>query len=166
MGHKIRRHFVRHRFCHQRGLGGLRGGAVTGLIGKPAQFGLSNARSTLQLVTEFFNTADPQSLPGQTNVEFGLQDSTLQFGRMTMTQGKAFAVGDGGGQTNLLGRLKAGMTSVYKRWIHAGGRTFLIEEVPLVRLTNDLAALPLTASAALPGGQRLMALRITSAAIS
>ncbi|HEY5040438.1 MAG TPA: hypothetical protein VIK53_00360, partial [Verrucomicrobiae bacterium] len=123
----------------------------------PAQFGLSNARSTVQLVTEFFNTADPQSLPGQTNAKFGLQDSTLQFGRMTMTQGKAFAVGDGGGQTNLLGRLKSGMTSVYKRWIHTGGRTFLIEEVPLVRLTNDLAALPLTASAASPGGQRLMA---------
>ena len=132
---------------------------------KPAQFGLSNARSTVQLVTEFFNTTDPQQIPAQSDAKFGLQDSTLQFGRMTMTQGKAFAVG-GGGQTNLLGRLKAGMTSVYKRWIHAGGRTFLIEEVPLVRLTNDLAALPLTASAALPGGQRLMALRITSAAIS
>src|SRR5665213_807381 len=124
---------------------------------KPVRYGLSNARSTLQLVTEFFNTADPQTLPGQTNAEFGLQDSTLQFGRMTMTQGKAFAVGGGGGQTNLLSRLKTGMTSVYKRWVHAGGRTFLIEEVPLVRLTNDLAALPLTASAAVPGGQRLMA---------
>ncbi|HEY5041481.1 MAG TPA: hypothetical protein VIK53_05705, partial [Verrucomicrobiae bacterium] len=123
---------------------------------KPAQFGLSNARSTVQLVTEFFNTTDPQQIPAQSDAKFGLQDSTLQFGRMTMTQGKAFAVG-GGGQTNLLGRLKAGMTSVYKRWIHAGGRTFLIEEVPLVHLTNDLAALPLTASVALPGGQRLMA---------
>jgi hypothetical protein len=101
----------------------------------PDTYGLDAANSTLQLITEFFNTQDPQQIPAASDDWFGLQDDTLKFGSLTMTQGKAFAVGgqrtEGGGQT-----------SVYKSWVHLQGRTFLIEEVPLVYLADDLQALP------------------------
>jgi len=102
----------------------------------PDQFGLDNANSTLQLVTEFFSTADPEQIPAQTDDWFGLQDHTLKFGSLTMTRGKAFAM-----------RASSSASLVYKRWLHLQGRTFLIEEVPLVDLADDLNALPLAAGA-------------------
>jgi len=102
----------------------------------PDQFGLDNANSTLQLVTEFFNTADPEQIPAQIDDWFGLQDHTLKFGSLTMTRGKAFAM-----------KASNSASPVYKRWLHLQGRTFLIEEVPLVDLADDLNALPLAASA-------------------
>lgn len=55
-----------------------------------------------------------------------------------MGHGKAFAfprpVGRGEG------------TPVYKTWMHSGNRTFLVEQVPLVYVADDLNALPLSAS--------------------
>ena len=112
----------------------------------PDQYGLDNASSTIQLVTEFFNTQDPQEIPAQTDDSFGLQDSTLKFGKLIMTHGNAFAVQPTNSQQQFVGSC----STVYKHWLHIDGRTFLVEEVPLINLADDLNALPLTASLANP----------------
>ena len=109
-----------------------------------SQLGLDPTFSTLQLVTEFFNTADPQEIPAQTDDWFGLQDTTLKFGKLTMKQGRAFAT------TNSQAAGPGVQIPVYKRWLHLDNRTFLIEELPLVYLADDLDKLPLSASAAKP----------------
>lgn len=58
---------------------------------EPAACGLNGARCTLQLVTEFFNTPEPEQVPGISEATLGLQDFTLKFGQLRMAQGKAFA---------------------------------------------------------------------------
>jgi hypothetical protein len=110
----------------------------------PGDYGLDASYSTLQMVTEFFNTADPVQIPAGYDDNFGLQDVTLKFGKLTMTHGKAFAFKPG---TNSNSSLLAPNSSapVYKSWLHSGGRTFLIEELPVLDLADDLNALPLTA---------------------
>jgi hypothetical protein len=107
----------------------------------PDAFGLDASFSTLQLVTEFFNTTDPEQTPAGSDDWFGLQDSTLKFGKLTMTHGKAFAMKPANSQLPA----SSSQTPVYKSWVHAGGRTFLIETVPLLDIAEDLDALPLTA---------------------
>lgn len=57
----------------------------------PGDYGLDDSFSTLQMVTEFFNTADPEQIPAASDDWFGLQDTTLKFGKLTMTHGRAFA---------------------------------------------------------------------------
>lgn len=112
----------------------------------PGDYGLDADWSTLQMVTEFFNTQDPQQIPGANDDWFGLQDSTLKFGKLTMKQGRAFAFN--GTNSVLPGRLGGeGAVPVYKRWVKFDGRKFLIEEVPVIDLAEDLEALPLTAKA-------------------
>ncbi len=111
----------------------------------PDAYGLTGTNSTLQMITEFFNTADPRQISAQANRRFGLQDNSLTFGAMTMGRGKAFVVGS---QKTRDRR----QTPVYKRWLHLQGRTFLIEEVPLVRLAADFDTLPLGASIEKPSG--------------
>jgi len=119
----------------------------------PDQFGLDADWTTLQLVTEFFNTQDPQQIPATSDEWFGLQDSTLKFGKLTMRQGKAFATKSTSSQP-----LSANSsTPVYKRWLHLDNRKFLIEELPLVYLADELDGLPLTASAAKPAATIKMA---------
>jgi len=104
----------------------------------PDAFGLDTANSTLQMITEFFNTQDPQQSPGASDDWFGLQDTTLKFGSLTMTPGKAFAVRSPGSQLPA----SSSQTPVYKSWLHLQGRTILIEQVPLVYLADDLQQLP------------------------
>ena len=116
----------------------------------PDAYGLTGTNSTLQMITEFFNTADPQQVPAQDNRRFGLQDNTLKFGGMTMVPGRAFAVNAEGGlpgqSAAKAGRRKPAAKPVYKSWLHLQGRTFLIEEVPLIQMAADFDALPLGAS--------------------
>jgi len=38
-------------------------------------------------------------------------------------------------------------TPVYKKWLHLDGRTFLVEEVPLMYLAEDFSALPVSTNA-------------------
>jgi len=104
----------------------------------PDTFGLDAENSTLQLITEFFNTQDPQQIPAASDDWFGLQDTTLNFGSLTMTPGKAFAVRSPGSKLPAT----SSQTPVYKSWLHLQGRTFLIEQVPLVYLADDLQQLP------------------------
>ena len=112
----------------------------------PDAYSLDPASSTLQLVTEFFNTADPQEIAAASDDWFGLQDSTLKFGKLTMTHGKAFAFkGTNASLSTLNSPALNPSVPVYKSWIHSAGRTFLIETVPLLDIAEDLDALPLTA---------------------
>lgn len=108
----------------------------------PDQYGLNNANSTLQMVTEFFNTKDPQQIPAASDNGFGLLDHTLKFGQLTMKQGKAFAIKSSTSPNPVPER----QLPVYKRWERLQGRTLLIEELPLTHLAANLSTLPLTAS--------------------
>jgi hypothetical protein len=114
-------------------------------IPTPGDYGLDPDWSTLQMVTEFFNTQDPEQIPAASDDWFGLQDSTLKFGKLTMTHGKAFAFKG----TNVTSQMPDARSQkpVYKSWVHAEGRTFLIESVPVLDIADDLDALPLTARA-------------------
>jgi len=103
----------------------------------PDTFGLDPVASTVQMVTEFFNPQDPQQVPSVVDEWYGLQDNTLKFGDLTMTQGKAFAITSPTGQP-----VDGSPTSVYKSWLHLQNRTFLIEEVPLPNLATGLQSLP------------------------
>ena len=125
-----------------------RGGFACSLVFReqppaPDVYGLSDDDSTIQLVTEFFNTQDPQRIPAASDDWFGLQDDTLKFSKMTMGQGNAFTVRSQNSQPSTLNP----STPVYKNWLHIGRRTFLIEQVPLVYLADELDALPLSADA-------------------
>ena len=99
----------------------------------PETYGLDSTACTLQLFTEFFNTQDPEQIDGLVDWDYGLLDSTLKFGSLNMGHGKAFATSTAGA---------SGSSPVYKTWAHIQGRTFLIEELPLPNLANDLQALP------------------------
>lgn len=124
----------------------------------PGDYGLDEEWSTLQMVTEFFNTADPEQIPAASDEWYGLQDSTLKFGKLTMKQGKAFAIkGTNSVSPRLLGGegRSEGATPVYKRWLNLEGRKFLIEELPLEYLAEDLSALPMTAGILKPASGTL-----------
>ena len=117
----------------------------------PDVYGLSDADSKVQLVTEFFHTQDPQRIRSAHDDRFGLQDETLKFGKMTMGQGKAFAANHLNSQVPSANS----RTRVYKSWLHLQGRTFLIEQVPLIYVANELNALPSTSRIETPGNGNL-----------
>ena len=119
----------------------------------PGQFGLDPNASTLQLVTEFFDTQDPVQTVAVEDEEYGLVDNTLKFGWLVMPQGRAFAIAT----TNSAGTNSVDGIPVYKSWVNLDGRKFLIEEVPLLDLADDLDALPLQAGAASPATNILLA---------
>jgi len=100
---------------------------------RPESFGLDSSASTIQLFTEFYDTADPKPSDTLMDWDFGLVDSTLKFGALTMGHGKAFATSTTGSSSS---------SPVYKTWAHLQGRTFLIEELPLPNIKNELASLP------------------------
>lgn len=91
----------------------------------PGDYGLDESFSTLQMVTEFFNTQDPEQIPAGFDDWYGLQDTTFKFGMLTMTHGKAFAFKGTNSAPSTLNSQPS--TSVYKSWVHSGNRTFLIE---------------------------------------
>jgi len=111
----------------------------------PGSIGLIPDLTTLQMVTEFFNTQDPTQVPAGGDDWYGLEDSTLKFGKLTMGRGRAFA-------TSATNSISA---RVYKHWVRAGGRKFLIEEVPLANVAEDLSGLPLSARIEKPGSKAL-----------
>ena len=108
----------------------------------PAAFGLDPAKTRLQVMTEFFNAPNPGQVVAPVNRESGLSDTTLRFGQMKMMQGKAFSIGSP--NSNL--PASNSKTPVYKSWLRAAGRTFLMEELPVAGLAAQLAQLPLPAS--------------------
>jgi hypothetical protein len=101
----------------------------------PESYGLNPQTTRLQLVTEFFNPPQPAvtttSLPDQAGL--ALTDDTLDFGMMKLIQGRAFLLGNN--QT-------AGQVMVGKQWLSVNGRQFLVEEVPVAAIGNQLSQLP------------------------
>jgi hypothetical protein len=108
----------------------------------PEEFGLNPSTSRLELLTEFFDTRDPRQTSSSVRQKSGLADTTLEFGKMRMIRGKAFAVG---GQSKQAGSRKTEIP-VSKTWTHLEGRTFLIEEVPIQQIAPELQSLPAPSS--------------------
>ncbi|MGP8218816.1 MAG: immunoglobulin domain-containing protein [Limisphaerales bacterium] len=108
----------------------------------PESFGLNPATARLQVLTEFFNPPQPavttMVLPEQAGIT--LSDENLDFGVMKMMPGRAFLLGSDAHEGGAL---------VSKSWVMLDGRQFLVEEVPVEALANQLAQLPVpqTASA-------------------
>ncbi len=98
----------------------------------PKAYNLDPDASTLQLITEFFDTADPEQIPTLEDPAYGITDDTLRFGSLSMVRGKAFVLGQGSAKS----------VAVYKGWFHWEGRSFLMEQVPLKYLAADLLTLP------------------------
>jgi len=90
----------------------------------PEQFGLNSADANLQLLTEFFNAPTPVETVGPADTQDNLQDTTLTFGGMEMTHGRAFLAGSTSTAHSLY------QIPVYKTWTIVDGRTFLVEQVP------------------------------------
>jgi len=115
----------------------------------PEQFGLNPQISRLQLLTEFFDTPEPEKVlrpASKSEAAAGLSDHTLKFGDMRMIRGHAFAVGSAN-ETSKTNRTapsrRMEKTPVYKSWEKIEGRTFLIEELPVRNIRAELQKLPL-----------------------
>lgn len=105
----------------------------------PEVFGLSSQHCRMELLTEFFDTPDPIQTPAAASSIGGLGDTTLQFGRMRMIRGKAFAIGN-----------PKTAIPVSKTWEQMSGRTFLIEAVPVLQISSKLQSLPVSTAASVP----------------
>lgn len=105
----------------------------------PEAFNLSSQNSKLQLLTEFFDPPQPTvtqtALPAQAGM--ALPDQNLDFGVMQMVPGRAFLLGTDAQEGNV---------SVSKAWVSVENRQFLLEQVPVMALANELQALPQAAS--------------------
>ena len=101
----------------------------------PESYGLNPATARLQVLTEFFNPPQPAvttaMLPKQAGIT--LTDENLDFGVMKMMPGRAFLLGSDAHEGGAL---------VSKSWVKLEGRQFLVEEVPVEALANELAQLP------------------------
>src|SRR3984957_20238633 len=98
----------------------------------PGSLGFNPQITRLQLLTEFFDTPDPQTI--RVTHPNGLSDATLQFGATVMGRGRAFLTGDQQANDSV---------RVCKSWQHVEGRTFLVEEVPVAKLETSWATLPI-----------------------
>jgi hypothetical protein len=101
----------------------------------PKEFNLPDD-CRIQLWTEWFDTPDP--VPTRTNLgRDGLADSALNFGSLKMVRGKAFSILPEG-QSKTAPAEKHAPAMVYKSWQKAEGRAFLIEELPVGRISGEL----------------------------
>ncbi len=98
----------------------------------PTSLGLNPQTTRLQVLTEFFNPPQPSITAMTRSTDAGnLEDDNLSFGATWMGQGRAFLLG-----------ANSPSTVVNKRWLKLNGRQFLVEEVPVVSLANELDTLP------------------------
>ncbi len=101
----------------------------------PEQYGLNPAAVRLQVLTEFFSPPQPilstSTLPDQAGLS--LVDDTLSFGTMDIGLGQAFMAGTSA---------QAADVYVAKEWVQLSGRQFLIEEVPVRAVAQQLQTLP------------------------
>ena len=101
----------------------------------PESYGLNPNTARLQVLTEFFDPPQPAvrtaKLPEQAGIS--LNDGNLDFGVMKMMQGRAFLLGSDAHE---------GGAAVGKSWVKLEGRQFLVEEVPVNALADELAQLP------------------------
>ncbi len=103
----------------------------------PESYGLNSATTRLQILTEFFNPPQPALtttiLPEQAGI--ALTDENLGFGLMSMMPGRAFLLGADAHEGGVL---------VSKSWVTLEGRQFLVEEVPVEALADELGQLPVS----------------------
>jgi len=98
----------------------------------PESFGLNPQTARLQVLTEFFNPPKPNVKTVQVPTVAGqLTDQQLNFGVMLMVPGKAFLLGTNSPEVR-----------VTKQWLLLDGRQFLVEEVLLTSIANELNTLP------------------------
>lgn len=94
----------------------------------PADFGLNNDSTRLELITEFLTP--PQPLLKTQPKNNADDDLIVDFGAARMTVGKAFKIGD------------VTSSHVTKHWVKMDNRDCLIEQVKYSAIQNTLAALP------------------------
>jgi hypothetical protein len=105
----------------------------------PEAYGLNPATTRLQVLTEFLNPPQPGKKPGALKTRQGdALDEDLDFGVMKMGHGKAFSLERGDGDI-----------PVSKQWLKLGGRDFLVEEVAVPDLEEEIQALPSAEGASL-----------------
>ena len=98
----------------------------------PEAYGLNPATTRLQVLTEFLNPPQPVKKQASLKTRQGdALDEDLDFGAMQMGRGKAFLLEQGGGNI-----------PVSKQWLKLEGRDFLVEEVAVPDLEEELQALP------------------------
>ena len=105
----------------------------------PEGFGLALETTRLQVLTEFFNPPQPVKRNRLLPQPFGvrLNDESLDFGVMKIGAGKAFAFGAQPDQDESV--------AVAKSWLLLDGRQFLVEELPISVIAEQLDGLPLPA---------------------
>jgi hypothetical protein len=105
----------------------------------PEAYGLNPATTRLQVLTEFLNPPQPGKKQGALKNRSGdALDEDLDFGVMKMGRGKAFSLERGGEDI-----------PVSKQWLKLEGRDFLVEEVAVPEIDEELQALPAAEGASL-----------------
>jgi len=105
----------------------------------PEVYGLDPATTKLQVLTEFLNSPKPGKRQASLKTRQGeVMDEELDFGVMKMGRGKAFSLGR-----------EDKDNPVSKQWLKLEGRDFLVEEVAVPDLEEELQALPAAEGASL-----------------
>lgn len=101
----------------------------------PEAYGLDPATTRLQVLTEFMNPPQPVKRAGAIKERDGREmvDEYLDFGVMEMWQGKAFMLGSSESAKEI---------PVGKQWLKLEGRDFLVEEVGVTEISQELQRLP------------------------
>gem|GEM_PF-1653953 len=124
----------------------------------PEAYGLDPATTRLQVWTEFVQGPKPVKARRAVQLAKGHQvaDETLDFGSMQIGTGKAFTLGEGSDPASGGPRRRAGEAArlealqpgrgvpVGKQWLELEGRRFLVEEVPVDAVAEELESLPVT----------------------
>jgi hypothetical protein len=148
----------------------------------PERFKMNSDDSRLELLTEFFDTTEPQQIVSRTAGKLSkakgpvggaaphleAADPLLKFGAMTMSHGKAFSI-EAGSAGISRAAVKQSLTAapapsavpVLKTWGQVQGRTFLIESVPVQSMAHSLQALPAAGTPAASAGPALRRLSAT-----
>jgi len=104
-------------------------------FGRPEDYGLPSETTVLEMWTEFVEAPAVQKIAHE--VEDGLRDETLVFGKTRIQAGRAFVLNDAGNSI-----------PVAKTWVKANGRSFLAEAVWYPRIRPLLDTLPAQAGGA------------------
>ena len=90
----------------------------------PQSYGLSEASTVLQVLTEFVASPAPKRATRAVRLESGaqVQDDDLDWGAVKLGRGKAFSIGQTAADADV---------PVVRQWLKLEGRDFLIEQVPV-----------------------------------
>jgi len=97
----------------------------------PIEYSMNPSSTLIQVWSEFVNTPAPV-IAGETPMESGVIDQHLDFGAMKMGPGKAFFAGQSG----------KSRARVFKQWVNADNRAFLVEQTPVQKFAAEIQSLP------------------------